>query len=233
MVYAAVEDKTVYQKIEQSVKSDLVPIILESIRLLPDGVILGTGLLAMMSLCRSYGVLLLTMGELMFIQRLAATMLGSIQPLGAGPDSLHAVCQPGFAFPNAMRLSLLETIGVPSLFPSPVLFFLTSILTYMILSIHEFGRELKSLGGDLKVRTTVGIILSTLLGFLVFAFRYTYGCESFGSLLMSVILGTIFGTLLVYQNKAIFGREGLNILNLPMILTAAESGKPMYVCAST
>jgi len=61
-------------------------------------------------------------------------------------------------------------------------------------------------------------------------FRYSYGCESFGTLLLSVILGFILGSLLVYQNTALFGRDGVNILNLPMILSATESGKPMYVC---
>ena len=231
MVYPAVDDKTVYQKIEGAVKSDVIPVFLESFRLLPDGIVLGTALLSMMSLSKSYCTLLFTMFELMFVQRLMATLIGSIQPIGAGPDVLHGMCQPGFAFSNSMRISLLETIGVPSLFPSPVLFFLTGILTYMIGSINEFGRELKTLGGDLKVRTTVGVVLSTLFAFVVFAFRYHYGCETFGSLLISMILGIIAGNLLVYQNKQLFGREGLNILNLPMILTAGEAGTPMYVCA--
>ena len=231
MVYPAVDDKTVYQKMEQTVKSDFVPVALEVFRLLPDGVVLGTAILTMLSLSKSYGFLLLSMVELMFLQRIAATMLGSIQPLGSGPDMLHQICQPGLSFPNNMRISLLEKIGVPSLFPSPVLFFLTGILTYMIGSINEFGRELKTLGGDLKVRTTVGIVMSSVFAFVVFAFRYRYGCESFGSLLISMIFGIIAGFLVLYQNKALFGRESLNILNIPMILTASESGKPMYVCA--
>jgi len=45
-----------------------------------------------------------------------------------------------------------------------------------------------------------------------------------------MILGTIMGILIVFQNKALFGREGLNILNLPMI-RSIDSGKPMFVCA--
>ena len=231
MAYPAVDDKTVYQKIEDTVKSEFIPVVLESFRLLPDGVVLGTSILAMLSLCKSYGILVLTMVELMCIQRLIASVIGSIKPLGAGPDALHEACRPGLSFPNDMRISLLEKIGVPSFFPSPVLFFLTGVLSYMIGSIQQFGRELKSLGGDLKVRTTVGIVLSSFLGFLVFAFRYRYGCESFGPLFVSMLLGIVVGIVLVYQNKALFGRDSLNLLNIPMILTANESGKPMYVCA--
>ena len=108
MAYPAVDDKTVYQKIEEVIKSTFIPVVLESFRLLPDGVILGTALLSMMSLCKSYSILLFTMIELMCIQRLIASVIGSIKPLGAGPDALHEVCQPGLSFPNDMRISLLE-----------------------------------------------------------------------------------------------------------------------------
>ena len=48
-----------------------------------------------------------------------------------------------------------------------------------------------------------------------------------------MIFGLITGVALVYQNMALFGRDGVNILNLPLIITAAEAGKPMYVCAPT
>ena len=226
------DDKTVYEKIEKAIKSDLIPVVLEVFRLLPDGAVLGTGIYAMLSLCKSYGILLLTMVELMVIQRFTATLIGSINPIGSTTDSLREICQPGLSFPNNMRISLLEKIGVPSLFPSPVLFFMAGIFAYMIGSIQQFGRELNSLGGDLTARTTVGVVLSMLFTFLVFAFRYVYNCESFGSLLVSMIFGVSIGVALVYQNQSLFGREGINLLNLPMILTASESGAPMYVCAA-
>jgi len=227
----AAEKPVLYERMKSAIEKSMMPVVIETLRLLPDSVVLGTSLLAMISLCKSYGVLVLTMVELMFSQRIIASIFGSIRPLGAGPDALHEVCQPGFAFPNSMRISLLESIGVPSSFPSPVIFFLTGVLTYMIGSVKEFGREINSLGGDLQIRTVVGVVLSSFLAFIVFGFRLRYGCETFGTLFISLIIGVVAGILIVQQNKALFGREGLNILNLPMILTASESGKPMYVCA--
>ena len=150
----------IYERMKSAIETGVMPVVIETLRLLPDSVVLGTSLLAMLSLCKSYGVLVLTMVELMFGQRIIASMIGSIRPLGAGPDALHETCQPGFAFPNSMRISLLETIGVPSSFPSPVIFFLTGVLAYMISSVKEFGREIKSLGGDLQTRTVVGVVWS-------------------------------------------------------------------------
>jgi hypothetical protein len=223
-------DPTLYERILSFIQTVLIPVAVETLRLLPDSVVLGTGLLALVSLCQSYGVLVLAMVELMVIQRVAATTIGSISPIGAGYDTLHQSCQPGLGFANNMRISLLETIGKPSLFPSPTMFFVSGIVAYMIGAVKEFGREIKALGGDLNARTTVGIVLSSFLIFIMLVFRYSYGCESFETLLMSMILGTIMGILIVYQNKALFGREALNILNLPMI-RSVSSGKPMFVCA--
>jgi hypothetical protein len=184
-------------------------------------------------MCKSYGVLVLTMIELMLGQRILSNIIAGISPIGSAPDSLHEVCQPGFNFPNLMRISLIETIGIPSMFPSPVMFFLSAVISYMISAMNEFKREIKSLGGDISARTSVGVFFGTLLLFAMLAFRFSYGCESFGTLLVSLIIGGIAGMALVEQNKLLFGRSGVNILNLPMIQTAEERGKPMYVCATT
>lgn len=217
----------------ESYKNLFVTVGVECLRLLPDSIVLGTALLAALSMCKSYGVMTLTMVELMLIQRVFANIIGGIAPTGAGKDAMHSVCQPGFNFPNAMRISLVEKIGIPSYFPSPVMFFLSGIISYMIASMNEFSKEIKALGGDLGVRTKVGIGMGFTLLFAMLAFRYSYGCESFGSLLVSLLLGGIMGYAILQQNTALFGRDGVNILNLPMIQTMAERGKPMFVCAPT
>jgi hypothetical protein len=169
----------------------------------------------------------------MLSQRALSMIIGGIAPIGAKENILEGVCQSGFLYPNMMRISLIETVGVPSMFPSPSVFFITSTLTYMLMAMQNFGREIKSLSNDLSIRTNIATVLSTLFILFMMMFRYTYGCESFGTLLLSVILGLIFGALLVYQNVGLFGRDGVNILNLPMILSSTERGKPMYVCAAT
>jgi hypothetical protein len=84
----------------------------------------------------------------------------------------------------------------------------------------------------MNVRSSIAMALSALLIFILLCFRGMYGCESVGSLLVSIVLGFIMGCLLLYQNKSLFGREGINIMNLPLIVTALEKGRPMYVCAT-
>ena len=222
---------TLYELIYGLISTTIVPVGVESLRLLPDSIVLGTAILSILSMCKSYGVMLFTMVEIIIIQRILGNIIGGISPIGAGPDAMHGVCQPGFHFPNSMRISLLESIGIPSYLPSPVMFFLSATVSYMISSMNEFSREIKALGGDLATRTTVGVFMGFLLMLAMLAFRYSYGCESFGTLFVSLILGGLMGIALIQQNKALFGRDGINILNLPMIQTSEERGKPMFVCA--
>jgi hypothetical protein len=227
---AALND-TLYQKIVKFINGLPKLASLEALRILPDSIVLGTAALSLISLTKGYGVLLLSMLELMLIQRIFASVVSGIAPVGAGHDAFHESCQPGLAFSNSMRISLLETVGKPSSFPSPVLFFMSGVLSYMISAVKNFSNEISSLGGDLNTRTTVSVVLSSFLLFSLLIFRYTYGCESFGTLFVSLILGIIAGLVIVEQNKLIFGRAGINVLNLPMIIKTGESGKSMYVCA--
>jgi hypothetical protein len=226
------QDRSMWNIIKSVFTGSIVPVSVETLRLLPDSMVLGVIVLSFLSMSKSMGVLLLTLFEIMLSQRALSMIIGGIAPLGAGTNVLENICSTGFAYPNKMRISLIETIGIPSMFPSPSMFFLSATLSYMLNAMQNFGREIKSLPGtELETRKNTAFIFSFLFILAMMMFRYTYGCETFGTLLLSVILGFILGALLVHQNIALFGRDGINILNLPMILSSSEKGKPMYVCA--
>ena len=163
----------------KNVQGTLIPVSVETLRLLPDSLVFGTTILASLSMCKSYGVLLFTMLELMVVQRAFSMIISGIAPIGAGKNALQEVCQPGFYFSNSMRISLLETVGTPSMFPSPSMFFLSGFISYMIGSMQQFSREIKSLSGDIALRTTIAAGLSFLFIIAMLIFRYSYGCESF------------------------------------------------------
>jgi len=220
-----------FERIVEGWKKSCFSVTIETLRLLPDSFVLGTAILAGLSMCKSYAVLLFTMFELMLGQRAFSMIIAGVAPVGAGSQSFQDICQPGFSYSNTMRISILETIGTPSMFPSPTMFFLSGIFSYLLFAMQQFSLEIKSLSGDITVRTQFALVLSGLFMLALFIFRYSYGCESFGTLLLSTVLGFIVGICIVYQNMALFGRDGINILNIPMIVTSLEKGKPMYVCA--
>ena len=221
--------KNIVERMVEQFNTVIRPVLLESARILPDSIVLGTAILSAISLSKSYVVLLFTMFELMFVQRIAAMLIGSIAPLGAGKEALQRICEPGFQYPNLMRISLLETIGTPSMFPSPVIFFFSGVLSYLMTAMQQFSKEIKSFNSDIGIRTNMALFLSFTFMLAMVLFRYTYGCETPGSILSSLVLGYLFGIILVFQNEGLFGRDGINILNLPMI--QPTRGKPVYVCA--
>jgi hypothetical protein len=223
----------IYTNLNEILYKLIIPSSTDFVRLLPDGLVLGVGFLAFISFCKSYGMLLVSMLELMFIQRIASNAVAAVSPILGGPNSKEPVCQNGFMYKNLMRVSIVETLGCPSQFPSPTMFFLAGSLAYMVSCVQEFNKEITTLGGDISNRKVLTVVFSGLFLFLVFMFRIIYGCEQFGPLLLSLVFGLIFGILIMQQNKILFGRESVNIMNLPIIITAAEMGKPMFVCGPT
>ena len=220
----------IYENAKELATKLIVPPTTEFARLLPDGIVLGVAFLAMISFCKSYAVLLGSMVELMLIQRLIATAIAGASPILGGPNVKAPVCQTGFMYKNMMRSSIIETIGRPSYLPSPTMFFTSGVISYMVGSVQEFTKEITTLGGDISTRRVVVMAFSLLFLIVIFAFRNVYGCEEFGPLLISIIFGAIAGFVIMQQNKALFGRESINLLNLPMIVSALERGKPMFVC---
>jgi hypothetical protein len=216
--------------LDEFFNSVIKPPSIEFFRLLPDGLILGTAILSIISFCKSYGFLLMSMVELMLLQRIISAVIANVSPIIGGPNMNTPTCQTGFMYKNLMRVSVLETIGQPSYLPSPTMFFASGVLSYMVGAIQEFKREITTLGGDISNRNVLVMIFSSIFLIALFAFRSVYGCEEFGPLLLSVIFGAIAGFVVMYQNKSLFGRDSINLLNLPMIVTAVEMGKPMYVC---
>jgi hypothetical protein len=225
-----VEAKPLYEVLKDGMKTPIA-VLIESIRIFPDSLVLGVALLSIISLNRAYALLLLAMMEVMGVQRILASFLGGIAPIAGGSGAFSSICQPGFSFPNTMRISLLETLGKPSAFPSPVMFFIAAITTYMVASLQEFEKELNTLGADLSARTQAALFLSGILILAVFMMRLTYGCETFGSVFMSLLVGLLAGYGSFAFHRSVFGREGVNVLSLPLIRTMDERGKPLYVCA--
>lgn len=227
------EKKDMYTELVRISRALIIPPTTDFVRLLPDGLVLGVGFLAFISFCKSYGVLLASMLEIMLIQRLSSNAVAAVSPILGGPNFKEPVCQNGFMYKNLMRVSIVETLGCPSQFPSPTMFFLAAVLTYMVTSVQEFTKEITTLGGDMTTRKTITMVFSALFLLVVLIFRNVYGCEDFGPLLLSLIFGALVGFLIMQQNKALFGRGSVNIMNLPIITSAAEMGKPMFVCGPT
>jgi hypothetical protein len=204
----------------------------EIIRLVPDSLLLGSGLFALMTQNYPMGVLFGTLIEIIFltvgIQNLA-TYLDLPKSL---PErtSISKECKSGFQSPTLQNVSIFFKMDIKSAFPSAPVFILTAALSYVITAMQGFTAELSELGPAFSTRYYIGIVLSFILMFIVAMFRLLNNCDGIGIIILSILLGYSLGSVLCWQNNILWGRESTNVLGIPVFANTTADGSPIYIC---
>ena len=207
----------------------------EVFRLLPDGLFLGVGLFALLTQNYPLAVLFGTLAETLFITLGLQRLFGFLDMAATAPTegSQTRVCTSGFQSPTLETLSLFFKLPFKSALPSPPVFVLTTAISYVLVAMQGFQKEMSELGPGFSTRYMVGIFLSLLLLFIVTLFRFLSGCEGVGILILSILFGFFMGLLLAWQNTTMFGRDSTNLLGIPMFTNRTADGKPIYICPQT
>lgn len=204
----------------------------EVFRMIPDGLFVGVGLLALVTQNYPLAILFLTLLEALLVTVGLQSLTGYIglpdtMPSGNG---VSRKCVSGFQSPTLQIMSLFFKLPVTSSFPSPPIFLATTAYTYMIGAMQSFSAELSELGPGFSTRYYIGIGLSFFVLLLLSIFRFLNGCEGMGVIVLSLLFGFILGLLLVYQNNTLLGKDALNVLGVPYFANRTADGKPIYVC---
>lgn len=207
----------------------------EVVRLIPDGLFLGTGLFALLSQNYPTAILFLTMFETLLITVGLQNLFGylslpDVLPTGS---SVGKACVSGFHSISLQTLSLFFKMPMKSSFPSPPVFLLTTACAYILASIQQFGSELEELGPGFSMRFYLGLVFSLLLIAIVSIYRLISNCDTWGVLMLTIIIGAGLGFGLSYQNKILLGKEAINLLGIPVFSNATANGKPLYICPQT
>jgi len=204
----------------------------EIIRLVPDSLLLGTGLFAIMTQNYPMGVLFGTLIEIIFltvgIQNLA-TYLDLPKTLPTSAD-IAKECKSGFQSPTLQNVSLFFKMDMKSAFPSAPVFILTAALSYVITAMQGYSAELSELGQAFSTRYYIGIILSLILMFIVSMYRLLHNCDGVGIIILSILFGYFLGSALCWQNNTLWGRDSTNVLGVPFFANTTADGKPIYIC---
>lgn len=204
----------------------------EVIRLIPDGLFIGTGFFALLTQNYPMAILFLSMFEALFItvglQNLAGYI--ALPETLPGSGSITDACVSGFQSPTLQTLSYFFKLPVKSSFPSPPVFIATTAFTYVLSCIQQFSAELSELGPGFSTRYYVGIFLSIACLLLITSYRFVFKCDGAGILLMSLLIGFALGLALCFQNVTIFGKESINFLGIPTFKDRTAEGKPIYIC---
>ncbi len=215
------------------VKDYLAAALLYNLQILPDSLILGTTVLAI--LLTNPTVAALAAGALgtQALTHAVGALLMAFQPGAAVPRSSLDVCTGGYTGLSWSRLFRMGTEHLwHPLAPSPYM----TTLGYFAGAGASLSQLYKDeIDAGVWPRHTLiacGVITAILL-ILALTFRYASGCESF----IGAVAGLLFGLALGYFGAIILGyatgRRATNLWGIPLLRDRINNGSAVYVCPPT
>jgi hypothetical protein len=206
----------------------------EIFRLLPDGIIIMTGLFALMTVSYSHTILFFSLIESLLafngLKRLLAYL--HIYDGTSTRDKLSSKCSTGFRSPTLETISLFKGSTGASM-PSAPIFLLSTLSSYLYNSLSSLMPELESLGPYYVSRFYMSVIGLCIFLLTFSMFRLFAKCDSLGNVIISILSGVFLGTVLVMQNFNIFGKNSVNLLGLPLLANTTADGGAINVCIET
>jgi hypothetical protein len=203
---------------------------------LPDILLIGVGVLALLLQNFPLLILLVTMLEIMLIRFGIGMAVGYTDPSAAyGTEKVR----------SGIRTPIVETLlaklgnANDLIFPNGTLFITGSTVMYLVMSLfynYDVFTELDSSrtegGGDWTARPWIGLSLALtgMIGYI--AYRLINTSDSWGTLTITMLLAIFTGIVLVYQNTTLFGPEAVNFLGIPYLNSLLATGGPITVCAA-
>ena len=204
----------------------------EQFRLLPDSILFGSAILAFLTQSFAMVIFFLSMIETAGIQAGLQALFGYLDSTRLIPSAAGATpqCRAGFMKSTLESLTLMSGSSVPSAYPSPPLFFLSTACSYVLSSLYGLREELEGLGPEYSARFYFAIGASFLFLLMFTFYRLANSCETVGIATMSLLMGGFLGSLLVLQNWMLFGKDSVNLIGVPLLRERTADKKPIYVC---
>lgn len=191
----------------------------EFVRSAPDSLFLGSILLSIFTQSFPLIVLSLAMGEIGILHRILAIIFDSVSDnlKTQGPE----ICRMGI--PSPYQFSLVGKLIKEYAFPNGTLFFLSAVIVYISSAIQSFKGEFDELskieGKETywNSRIVFSSIFTALLLIIFLLYNVIYGCVSVIPALGSIAIGSIIGLGILFLNKLLFGKQGINFLGIPIL----------------
>ena len=208
------------------------PVFLESMRIFPETLVIASGIYAVLVQSFPYGVFFGSLVEATVIFSLLKSFL---LYTGAGEffrtvTPTTGSCLPAFQIPVITNLSgFRQTPNDYNVLSAPI-FMLSVASAYLFTTLQMQTKELQALGPAYSSRYYSSIIFLLSILFIMMLFRLYNGCDEFGLVIISALVGLFFGALFVYQNLRLFGAQSINLIGIPLLRNRTANGKKLYVC---
>jgi hypothetical protein len=230
------QDKSILQLAKEFLIIPFDKVILQSVpeiaHLSPVFLTLGTAFMAIITL--NYPLAMFsasTFESLLFYNAFKLFADYSLTPaLGIATPSAKGVCSSTFQSLTPSRFHWLLEQGSRNIFPNQPLYLISFAAAYCIQSLLNFSEEASELGPKVSNRTYLALAGAALFVGLYALYLSAFGCESFFSLALTIVIGALVGILICFQNTMLFGKSSVNLMFIPPL--AKRSGMD-YICVSS
>jgi len=193
----------------------------------------GSLFMATVTMNIAYLVLALTSFESLAIQSVIAKVASYASTAASStapePDDTSK-CASYFKSLTPPRFKSFITHGIKNTFPNSPLYFISFAAAYVIQSLFFFSQECSELGPSYSNRPYLAIAGAAMFVLLYALYLLSYGCDSVLVLAGSIVVGSLIGALLCYQNIVLLGKPSVNLLFIPEL--SRRTGMD-YICVTT
>lgn len=197
-------------------------------RLMPDSLLFGSLLMYFLTHNFSFGVFAVFVFETTLSHRLIHWLIA--QSVGVEPRPNDIKCRTGYISDqfDAKRIFSHDP------YPSYGVFSITAIATYLGLATKEFSETREAMGPQWQSRSIVSYVFITLLvlAFVLVRLFFSECGDTFGEICLAAFVAILVGFIFYNFNKSIFGKEAMNFLGLPFMVSKADKNDPIYVCSN-
>jgi hypothetical protein len=206
--------------------------IAEIHRLMPDSLLFGALLMYILTQNFSFAIFAVFVVETIASHRFLSWMFEqSVEQSksNTGLSGSSMGCRAGYKIPRFDP----ERAMTHTQYPSYAVFSVTSIGTYLGLATSEFSSTMAAMGPEWSSRATVAYSFIVLFLIIVVLSRLLVAeCDSGKEIMYAMGAAIVAGSIFFTINKAVFGKEAMNFLGLPYMVTKESQGAPIYVCST-
>lgn len=210
------------------IPSTFISSVAEIHRLMPDSLLFGSLFMYFLTHNFSFGIFAVFVFETTLSHRLIHWLIA--QSAGSEPRPNKAECRVGYISDqfDAKRIFSHDP------YPSYGVFSITAIATYLGLATKEFSETREAMGPQWQSRSIVSYVFITLLVLAFVLVRlFLVDCkDTFGEICLAAFAAILVGFAFYTFNKSVFGREAMNFLGLPFMVSKADKNDPIYVCTN-
>jgi len=213
---------------------------MEMMRIFPDGLVITSGIYALITQSIPFGIFCMSMLEATAIYHLirwVSSYMNIIPVTARASGKYNAICRTGFTDPTSPTLlslsmfsSSFDSTDVLQHFPSSPIYMISAASAYVFSTLNAQAKDLAALGPSFSAKYYISMVFLFVFIGAFMSFRIFNNCETALTVMLSVPIGLLVGIVLVQQNLRLFNKSGINLLGIPQMSSVTANGQKIYVC---